>query len=159
MIDKNGKLFGKVNLIDLIIVLVLLALVIFAVFKFAVPSNDDSTDSRVKITLFCEETPSYVIDYIKFGAPVKDFAEDNTIGTVKSFEIGEPIGFETGENGFACEIIRENYNSVTIEVDAEGEIGENGVTVNGVLYGVGHTLTAYAGQAKLYLRVSGIEAA
>ncbi|NLW66039.1 MAG: DUF4330 family protein [Clostridiales bacterium] len=159
MIDKNGKLFGKINLIDLIIILILAALVIFAVFKFAVPSEDDSMDTQVKITLFCEETPSYVVDYLKKGAPVLDPKEDITIGTVESFEIGEPIGFATGENGLMYEVTRSNYNSVTIEVEAKGAIGENGVTVDDVLYGVGHTMTVYAGQAKLYLRISSIEAA
>lgn len=159
MIDNNGKIFGKVNLIDLIIILILVALVVLAVFKFAVPSEDDNMASQVKITLFCEETPSYVINYIKEGAPVLDTKEDITIGTVKNFEAGEPIGFETDKDGLMYEVTRANYNSVTIEVAANGDIGENGVTVDGVLYAVGHTMTIYAGQAKLYLRVSGIEAA
>ena len=159
MIDKNGKLFGKVNLIDLIIILILVAIAIFAILKFALPSKVDSAASQVKITLFCEETPSYVVDYLKENAPVLDPKEDITIGTIEGFESGDPIGFQTGENGLMYEVTRENYNSVTIEVEAEGVIGENGITVNGVLYGVGHTMTVYAGQAKLYLRVSGIEAA
>lgn len=161
MIDKNGKLFGKINLIDLIIILILLALAVFAVFKFVVPSSSDSQATQIKLTLFCEETPDYVVDYIEEGASVYDSGEGITIGTVESYETGEPIGYETKDNGEGdneeYHVSRDGYVSVTLVVDATGVDGENGVTINGVLYGVGHTMTIYAGQAKLYLRVKGIE--
>lgn len=159
MIDKNGKLFGKINLIDLIIILILVALAIFAVLKFAVPSNTEGTATNVKLTLFCEETPEYVVDYIKEGEPVYDSKEGINIGSVESFESGDPIGYDSKETGIDMSeyrVARDGYNSVKIVVDATGVNGVNGVTVNGVLYGVGHTMTVYAGQAKLYLRVMGI---
>lgn len=160
MIDKNGKLFGKVNLIDLIIVLILASLAVFAVLKFATPGDTNSEAAQIKLTLFCEETPDYVTEYIEQGAPVYDSKEGVTIGTIESFETGDPIGYETKEDEsdkVEYQVSRDGYSSVTLIVDATGVSGVNGVTVNGVLYGVGHTMTVYAGEAKLYLRVKGIE--
>lgn len=161
MIDKNGKLFGKINLIDLIIVIILIVLAAFVVFKFAVPRDNEVAETQLYLSLFCEETPDYILDYLEEGTPVYDSKEDVTIGTVESLEIGEPTGYEAqgdGSDYTLYQVSRDDYSSVKLRINATGVNGVNGATIEGVLYGVGHTMTVYAGQAKLYLRVSGIEA-
>ena len=157
MIDKNGKLFGKVNLIDLIIVLVVIAAVAFVGLKVVNRTDPNSNLVPVRISFFSEEAPSFVADTLKADTSVLDMTENVTIGTVESFEIGDPIGYFTDTKGQVQSVTREGYNSITLQVLANGELSEHGVTIDGVLYGVGHTLTIYAGQAKIYLRVSGIE--
>ena len=157
MIDKNGKLFGKVNLIDLIIVLVIIAAVAFVGLKVVNRADSGSTLSPVRISFFAEEAPSYVADALKVDTSVLDMTENVTIGTVESFDVGDPIGYFTDTKGQVQSVVRDGYNSITLQVLANGELSEHGVTINGVLYGVGHTLTIYAGKAKIYLRVSGIE--
>lgn len=157
MMDKNGKLFGKINLIDFIIVLVIIAAVAFVALKVVNKGNTDSNQTQLHISFYCEETPDYVVNVLKEGTSVLDMTEKVTIGTVESFKVGEPMGFFTDTKGVVQEVQREGYNSVTINVLANGEISEHGATIGGVLYGVGHTLTIYAGEAKLYLKVSAIE--
>ncbi len=158
MVDKNGKLFGKVNLIDLIIVLVLLALVAFVAMKVVDKGSENANLSQVKISFYGEEIPDYVANALEKGTSVLDSKENVVMGTVEDFEIGAPIGYETDTNGEVETVVRQGYNSVTINAIGTGELSEHGVTIDGVLYGVGHTLTIYAGKAKLYLKVSGIEA-
>ena len=157
MVDKDGKVGGKINLIDLIIIIILIALAALAIWKFAVPKDKNAGAVPVKITLFCEETPDYVVDYIKEGAPVYDSKEDITLGTVTSFTTGDPIGYERDESDTMYQVVRPNYKSVKIEVEVKGVMGANGVTVDDVLYGVGHTMTVYAGESKMYVKVMGIE--
>lgn len=161
MIDKNGKIFGKVNLVDLIIIFILIAMAAFAVFKFAIPSDSEVIETQMYLTLFCEETPDYVLDYLIEGSPVYDSSEGVAIGTLESFEIGEPVGYEPkgdGKDYSLYQVSRDGYSSVTLRIIASGVNGVRGATIEDVLYGVGHTMTVYAGQSKLYLRVSGIEA-
>ncbi len=158
MIDKNGKLFGKINLIDFAIVLVLIALVAFVALKVVDKGNEGTSLSQVRISFFGDETPDYVAKVLEEGTSVMDSTEKVTLGTVESFEVGAPIGYETDTKGEIQQVIRQGYNSVSINVLGKGEITEHGVTIDGVLYGVGHTLTIYAGKAKLFLKISGIEA-
>ena len=158
MIDKNGKLFGKINLIDFVIVLVLIALVAFVALKVVDKGNEDASLSQVRISFFGDETPDYVAKVLEEGTSVLDSTENVTLGTVESFEVGDPIGYDTTTNGEIQQVIKQGYNSVSINVIGKGEITEYGVTIDGVLYGVGHTLTIYAGKAKLFLKISGIEA-
>lgn len=157
MIDKNGKLFGKINLIDFIIVLILIAAVAFVALKVVNKDDSGAAVTPVRVSFFAEEVPDYVANTLKANTSVLDSTEKVTIGTVESFEIGKPIGYFTDTKGQVQSVVREGYNSITINMLANGELSEHGVTIGGVLYGVGHSLTIYAGEAKIYLRVRGIE--
>lgn len=155
---KDGKLFGKINIIDFVIVLIVLAAVVFVAMKVVDKGNETAELSQVRISFYADEVPEYVANVLEVGTSVLDSTEDVTLGTVESFEVGAPVGYETDTKGEIQSVVREGYNSVTISALAEGELTEHGITIGGVLYGVGHTLTIYAGKAKLYLKVSGIEA-
>ncbi len=50
LVDEKGKLFGKLNIIDLLAILVLIAAVIFAAVRFLGPSDGDSAVSGAKLT-------------------------------------------------------------------------------------------------------------
>jgi len=157
MLDNNGKLFGKINLIDLIIVLVLIALVTFVALKVVHKDDGQASLSQVSISFYGEEAPDYVANALEKGASVLDSKENVTLGTIQDFEIAAPLGYDTNANGEVQEVVRQGYNSVSVTAIGSGVIGEHGVTIDGVLYGVGHTLTIYAGKAKLYLKISAIE--
>ncbi|MEG0875929.1 MAG: DUF4330 domain-containing protein [Oscillospiraceae bacterium] len=159
MIDKNGKLFGKINLIDLIIVLIVLALVAFVALKFVGGRNNTDTLTPISMSFYADEIPDFVAANLKEGASVMDSTEDVTLGTVQSFEVGAPLGYETDTDGEIKSVQRKGYNSVTLTITGQAELSEHGATIGGVLYGVGHTLTIYAGQAKLYIKISAIEPA
>lgn len=157
MVDKNGKLFGKINLIDLIIVLVLIALAAFAVFKVSNKNADNSSISKVRISFFAEEVPEYVTKVIEKGSSVLDSTEKVTMGTVESFEVGDPLGYMTNTKGEIESVQREGYKSLSLDIISDAKITEHGAEIGGVLYGVGHSLTIYAGKAKIYLKISAIE--
>lgn len=159
MIDQNGKIFGKINLIDLIIVIVLIALCAFAALKLVNSKNNETQLTEMKISFFSDEVPEFVTDYIEIGASVLDETKDVTMGTVTGFEVGEPLGYATDARGEVQQVYRNGYKSVRVDMSAVGELGENGATIGGAMYGVGHTLTIYAGRAKLYIKISAIEPA
>ncbi|NLV87486.1 MAG: DUF4330 family protein [Clostridiales bacterium] len=159
MIDKNGKLFGKINLIDLIIIIVLIGLLAFAALKFVSSRNSGTELVDLNISFYSDEVPEFVTDYIEIGASVLDDNKDVTMGKVTGFEVGEPLGFATDANGEVQQVYKNGYKSLRVDMSAVGELGENGATIDGVLYGVGHTLTIYAGKAKLYIKISAIELA
>lgn len=159
MLDKNGKLFGKINLIDLILVLIIIAAVVFAAMKVVSNRNKSSELSPVRITFYAEEVPDYVTAALKEGTSVLDSTENVTIGTVESFKVGDPIGYATDTNGQVQEVQRTGYKSATITVLAKAQLGEHGATIDKTLYAIGHSLTIYAGDAKIYLKISDIQPA
>ncbi|MCT4598518.1 MAG: DUF4330 domain-containing protein [Vallitalea sp.] len=52
IIDKNGKLFGKVNMLDLVIVLVIIIAGLFIVNKFSINGNDTTVTSSAKKQIY-----------------------------------------------------------------------------------------------------------
>lgn len=157
MIDEKGRLFGKVNLVDLIIILIVIAAVVFLGVKFLGPESTTANTQEAIVSFYCEEAPDYVADQLQAGDVVWDSGDNVNIGTVKDWSITDSVSYYYAENGETVQASKTGYCAVTLRCDAEGVIGEHGITINGTLYGVGHTLTIYAGEAKLYLKVSGIE--
>lgn len=156
MIDENGKLFGKINLIDLIVVILIIALLAFVALKVIGGQNDAPVLTAVEISFFSDEVPDYVADYIHEGDKALDSAEDVNMGTVKSVMLGAPISYLTDIDGQTREVEKNGYCSVNLTIDAVCQMTENGAMIDGTLYGVGHTMVLYAGQAKLWVKVSGI---
>lgn len=66
IIDKNGRLFGKVNLIDLLVVLLLIvavAAVAMKTFGNKAVSAVTSPDVSITYQVVCEDVPQAVADY------------------------------------------------------------------------------------------------
>lgn len=157
MLDNNGKLLGKINLIDFILILIIVAAVVFAAMKVVSARNKTADVTPVRISFFAEEVPDYVATALKEGTSVLDSTENVTMGTVESFKVGNPLGYVTDTNGEVEEVQRTGYKSVTITITGNAQLGAHGATIDKVLYAVGHTLTIYAGDSKLYLKISDIQ--
>ncbi len=160
MIDEKGRLFGKVNIVDLIIVVVILAAVAYLAITFLGPESTIASSEDVTVTFYTEEIPDYVVAALEEGSKVWDLSDNVTIGTVDSWSVSDSISYVVNDTQTASfETPKTGYNALSLNVSAQGVIEEHGVRIGGVLYGVGHTVTMYAGEAKLYIKVSSIEAA
>lgn len=71
MIDKNGKLFGLVNVIDLLIVVVVVAVLGAGIYKFGIQpaSNDEAVieDSEVHMVVKCRVQPEEAARQLAVG--------------------------------------------------------------------------------------------
>ena len=64
MIDEKGRLFGKVNIVDLLIIIIVLAAAAFIGMKVLGPDSAAANTQDVRITMFCEESPTFVVDQL-----------------------------------------------------------------------------------------------
>lgn len=162
LITKDGKLFGKINIIDLIVIILILAVgFTFVSAKFG-GKSDNATGAGEEIILefSTDEVYDYVLKHVKEGEPLYDADHNIKIGTVKSFKTGPSNTFATTNDGQLVPSPKKGFSSLVIECSAEGaQMKDNGVDIDGVKYGVGHTLTIRAGKAKIYIKVSDIKAA
>ena len=60
MIDKNGKLFGKINIIDLLIILIVIAALILVATKMFTPAEkgEEADTAKVVITYAATDAPT-----------------------------------------------------------------------------------------------------
>ena len=154
MIDKKGNIFGKINVIDLFLVLVVLIACIFIFNKLINPNVTLSQDD-ITMTFYVEKAPSYVAESIKVGTEVKDEAKGTSLGIITDVEIGPGYQYVATSEGELVRGYMEGYNSVKVTTQVKGQYTENGVIISGNQYNIGHSLTFYAGEAKLYGTISG----
>lgn len=88
MIDKNGKLFGKINIIDLLIILVIIAAAVFFATKAFTPAQEaaKTETSTVRVQFFCYKAQVGAADAIEIGAPAFEDTTNVDFGKVVAVE-------------------------------------------------------------------------
>ena len=157
-IDNKGKLFGKVSIIDILIIVVVLAVAAGVVYKFKqskvagfVPQQD------IEIQFYQEDTPDFATNDIRKGDTVKDPARNAVFGVVKDVTVGNSISWAADSRGIQTASSREGYKSILVTVEGKGIYSDNGVTFSGSDYFVGKTLEIRAGNSALWVRVKSIK--
>lgn len=159
MIDKNGKIGGKVNLIDLIIVVVMLAAIVFAVYRFFFANDKEVTSDPVKIEFTCTDANDYTIEQLEIGAPVLDGSSEDELGIATDFEIDKATSYTVTDTGKLVIIDIPFSKSVVVTIEGTGTLDDNGVVIEGTRYGIGHSMVIFVGDCKLWGKISGIDPA
>lgn len=152
---KDGKLFGKINVIDFIVILVvILAIAAAAVFIFMPKDGADTLVMKFRI----EEVDEFVAGKVKVGDPLYDDTYSLDLGFVTDIEIDDSISYSNADSDNIWTIAsKEGYKSMIITGECKGTKTNLGAEIGGKKYGVGHSFVLRAGDAKLYLRVYDIE--
>jgi hypothetical protein len=160
IIDEKGKLFGKINIIDLVVIILVIAAVGVAAYaklsdRGAEPKEGDQTTLVMKY--YIEEVNDFVADKVIVGVPLFDDSTITPLGTVTAVERKPSVSFAPNSQGEFVRSPKEGFSSLIITGEVKGKKTEHGAEVNKVKYGVGHTFVLRAGDAKLYLRVYDIQ--
>jgi hypothetical protein len=154
---KSPRKF-KFNIVDAIIILLIICVVIFAVKFFSDRgSGGPMALDTFSISFYGEEVADFVIDQTRLGDSVLDSEEENYLGTVVEIKTEPSQTYVEDAEGKLVLGPKENYSSLFLSTEVEGTQSEYGLIINGVLYGVGHSLVLHAGQGKYFLRVFSIE--
>lgn len=161
MIDKNGKLFGKINIIDLLIILILVAALVFVGVKFVFSGSSGespATESNMyKISFFGSGVELGVTDNLNEGDPIFEDSTNNYMGTLKSWEHHENFTNVLQDNGEIVQVPVPNSYYYLLEGEIEGSLEDDGFhTKDGVLC-VGAHYTAHFGAIRMYVEISSIE--
>ncbi len=155
MIDKNGKVFGKINIIDLLALIALIAAV--AVFGFAKLGGGKSGLSNnaddIEIVFYTEQVSDFVVDNINIGDKVCDADKNIDFGVVTDVKKGPAASYNQTSDGQIVVTDKPDYSSAYITAVGKANMDEYGAKFEGTQYTVGHSLTIRAGNAKIYLRV------
>ena len=151
---KNGKLFGKINVIDFLVILVILVgIAAVAVFLFVPRGAGDELVMKYMI----EEVDTFVADKVKIGDKLYDESFSLELGEVTAVEKGPSVSYIENARGGYSRISKDGLYSMIITGEVMGKKTSLGAEIGGKKYGIGHTFVLRAGDAKLYLRVYDIQ--
>jgi hypothetical protein len=160
IIDKEARLFGKINIIDLIIVIGLAGLVTFGVYQLRSGRGLLGGETReFIISFFTEEVDNFSAAGVNAGDNVFDHLTGIYLGVVHEVRVGDAIVWNADQYGNTVRSTKPGFSSVTICVRVSGTPGEHGVFLAGNRYGIGMNRPIRAGASAIQMRVSALREA
>lgn len=159
MIDKNGRLFGKLNIFDGLVILVVLAVLIGAVYKFSKTESSSpfNEGKMIEIQFVAEESPDFAVNSVKIGDVARDFKSGVTFGKVTSIKVGPPRTSGVDSKGNYVESAKPFFLSGVYTVEGIGSLNSTGgATFQNSEYLIGRTIELKLGNAIVYARVFNI---
>lgn len=131
-IDEKGKLFGKINAIDICVVLLVVVLIAGAFYKFRVLDKTSTTAAMEPITYTVEvkKIRNYVFQNVREGDPIFDKISGNCIGRIIKVEGVPAKDSFMLEDGTYETVEIQNRVDVIFTIAAEGTITKKGHFVN-----------------------------
>lgn len=127
---KNGKIFGKINIIDFFVIIVVLILIAFLVIRYIEPSEikigEQISSNKFKYTIYVEWVTNTSKDMIQEGDNIYDKISGTYIGKIVEIEVNPcEIEFATLDGNILMREVPEKIDiNLTIEVDGTVKNGE-----------------------------------
>jgi len=159
IIDDKGRLFKKINLIDLLIIIIIIAAGFFLYSKFAKAKivTPLAKQETVELTFIVESLPEYAADNVEIGDPVTDRVTSAYLGKVTKVEKKPDITFGVDNEGKVVRSSKEGYCSLVLTVEGTGVFSGKVVNIGNTNYYVYRETTLYVGDTMLFTRVMDIE--
>jgi len=89
IIDEKGKLFGKISIVDIAVLLVIIGLISGVYFKFFVidKENNAAKFDTLEYKILARAVRQYSVDAIEIGADIYDTKTDTYMGKIVSKEL------------------------------------------------------------------------
>jgi hypothetical protein len=159
MIDKKGRLFGKVSLVDLFAVVVIAA-VFFVVYLYAGGRGrlELSEAQPVTITFYHPALQDFIAYHLTADVPVMDDDAGTYMGQVSAITLGESIHFSPNRQGQMIQTAIQGRYAVYIQTRVQGQLHNGAVVLNGTVYAIGDEVHLWAGDTRIIAHISNIQA-
>jgi len=145
-IDEKGRLFGRINIIDLVAALAVIALLAFVGYKLNVVNPRIAPPpTPYRLTLLVEGVRQITIDELKVGTPVKAFDANVDLGTISAVDVRPAVEqVETADGRIVNAQVPGRFD-VLLSIDTEAVITDWSVRIANTDMRIGRDFTV-AGQ-------------
>jgi hypothetical protein len=142
VIDEKGRLFGKVNLLDLVVVIAVVAVVArFGYQKVAAkaiaPAVQEKT-AQVEVRL--GNVQQFTMDVVKEGDVIQDSKSNTVLGKVITTRKQPSVVMNMGPDGRFWESKSSTYFDYFITIEGPVRLSDNGFTMSGIEVKVGRPI-------------------
>ncbi len=127
VINKDGKLFGKISIVDIAIILIIAILAVGVYSRFAGKTETIVTSGeKISCTFIVKNVRMYSVEALQKGGPLYDKTSKEYIGEITkvTYEGGE-YQVNMADGSFENIVPEERYNAY-VTVEFSGKIGDNG---------------------------------
>lgn len=157
VIDKKGRLFGLINIVDLIVLILIIALVSVGVKRFGTKSAvGEATTSKGVITAEVKDVRDVTANNIKEGDPIYDYDKGTYLGKIAKAEV-EPYTDETEYQGKFINAEVPNKYRVTMTIEADIKETEDFYQVGTEQIRIGQEMRIKNKKVAVFMTILGVE--
>ena len=122
----------KINIVDLLVVIVIITLIVAASVKFSKynTKTEESTETTILYTMNVLNVREYSADAYKSGDTVYDSLTGVNIGTIKDVTQTEAVTYEITEDGGLSKIINPYRRDLVLYIETPGTVENNAYYAN-----------------------------
>lgn len=136
LIDSKGKLFGKISVVDILIVVIVLGALAGVGYKLKQSNvvTPLASSDKIQMVLYTDSTPEASAKAVKIGDTAKDRTTSAVLGKVTNIEIGPSVIYGISDEGKVVASAKPNYVSLKVTVEGSGKFSDMGASFNGSDY-------------------------
>jgi len=141
VIDNKGRLFGKINLLDLVVLLGILA--VAGRFAYGALAGQEAApagqDQTIEMTFRVPAVTQWTVDAIKVGDDVFDSKSNTWMGKIVAVD-AEPalIAWEVADGIVSYE--SDTHFDLYVTIRGPARVSPNGITMSGIEVKVGRSI-------------------
>ncbi len=162
MINRDGKLFGKVSIIDIVVIALVIVLALGVYKMFADDSSAVVTSSeKVECTFIIKNVRSYTADALAKKGSLYDKVSKEYVGEITDVKVDDGLYQINMADGSFKQVVPEDRYNVYVTVEFDGKASDNGYyTAANKYLGAGTSLgitTKYAECESTVYSISSVE--
>jgi len=165
ILDSKGKLFGKISIVDVLIVLVVIGAIAGVGYKLTKSDigvgNALAKQDKIEISFYADEAPEFAAKAVTKGDLAKDFERNVIFGNVTDVVVGDSVSWASNDKGEIVTSSKKGFSSIKVTVEGDG-IFRDGKSSSGVTFGsadfyVGRTTILLVGNSTFQCRIYDIK--
>ncbi|HOV26238.1 MAG TPA: DUF4330 domain-containing protein [Pseudobacteroides sp.] len=165
ILDSKGKLFGKISIVDVLILLVVIGAIVGVGYKLTQSEVGVGValakQDKIEISFYADEVPNFVTSAVSKGDLAKDFERNVVFGNVTDVVVAPSKSWASDNNGKIVTSTKEGFSSIKVTVEGTG-VFRDGKSSSGVAFGsadfyTGRTTILLVGNATFQCRIYDIK--
>lgn len=140
IIDRDGRLFGKISIVDVIVLLVVAAMVAAVYVKTHKPQTGSNVGTTTVVyQMELENQPEYMLDAIQVGDQMfdKERSTGGSLGTITDIQVSGGTYEGKLNDGTVAMLPAEDCYNILLTIEGEALIEGNGSVMLNRIYSLG----------------------
>ncbi|MCL2753102.1 MAG: DUF4330 domain-containing protein [Defluviitaleaceae bacterium] len=158
--DKNGKIFGKISIIDLLVILAILAIIGGVAFRFLSPNAAISRgEAVITYTVRIDQVRDFTLVNYTEGLRVYEAVSNQFIGHLDSFRSEPRMQSETLLNGENIEVALPEHSVLYLTIKSYGRQTDQAIFAGGTFeINAGSWINLATRYSQVFGRIISVEA-
>jgi len=130
--DKNGKIFGKISIVDLLVLVLVITVGAGLAYRFMAPAAQvDPGEVTIEYTLRVASTRDFLAEYYQIGLPTFERHTGLYLGTIIDVRTEPRYAHQPAPDGTVVLAHQPGVIVVSLDIRAIGRVTDNAIFVGG----------------------------